>query len=1013
MSERPVERRVITALLVDVVGSTALTVQLGPERFKRALDQAFLELKAIINAEGGTLEKFIGDAIYAFFGAPTAHADDPQRALRAANACVQWSAARSRASVPLSVRVGLETGEAIVDLAATEIEHQQTSVGGCVILAARLQQHAEPGQILVGPNCHEMNAGVAEFVGLGDVELKGLGRQQVWRLVALTVPPAGARLPFVGRDAELELLRFAYRSAQLGRGVLALVSGPPGQGKTRLVEEFVTKLGGEVQLLKARCRPAGELGARNPLHEFLTSHDFEASPDGLAERLSGLFPDAVERHRVFTALAHSAGLIVGQELAALPTAQRQEEIENGWRRYLAALAQAGPLIVWVDDLHWAEREVVHLLQRLTLGTGMPVLIVATARPEFGAQTALPPGENRFFVTLDALHEADAQSLAHYAGSAAPAGLERAEGNPLFIIELARARQIGVAREVPMTLIGIIGARLDELPPQDRELLQRVAVVGETFTVSDAILLSGRESADVLRTLDRLAELLYLHPVPGGQRFHHALVRDVAYGRLTTAERMRLHARYAQDGVPPDDVQGLAHHLWEAVGLQDAEWVWEGSQELPDLRIRARESHLAAARRYAGRFAYERAIEAGQRAFRFAIDSADVARVEQAIGHIRAAEGEADDAWTHYLRSRESYHSAGIEPPPDLYPSFLELRIYTSGMFLRLPDDAIVEALLQEGESVARRVGDLASLARLLALRAYRSHDATQLVEALRLSEEVADSASLGSFLEHAGVLQNRVGEFAVARRTYERLDALATPGALSDQHLEFRAILALNTGRIGEAEGLANRFLAASASRGPHLRTHALREQSHVLLAQGNWRGLCELAVETERLVAEHPETAFCYAVTTVLSFAVIAHAIEGRCSEARALFMRAEAPMQAEPLERESVLLLANGVIGDQDKVERLRRDAREPKAQLFWFFHRMEAVALTILERWDELHEVLPPLERIVTKGSPYVEALVVAIREEMAAARGGPAPRHGKLRELGYMGWSQLLAYRPSTV
>src|SRR5579859_1417986 len=198
MNERPVERRVITALLVDVVGSTALTVQLGPERFKRALDQAFRELKAIINAEGGTLEKFIGDAIYAFFGAPIAHADDPQRALRAANACVQWSLARSGASVPLSVRVGLETGEAIVDLVATETEHQQTSIGACVIFAARLQQHAEPGQVLVGPICREMNAGVAKFVGLGEVELKGLGRQPVWRLVGLNMPSAGVHLPFVG-----------------------------------------------------------------------------------------------------------------------------------------------------------------------------------------------------------------------------------------------------------------------------------------------------------------------------------------------------------------------------------------------------------------------------------------------------------------------------------------------------------------------------------------------------------------------------------------------------------------------------------------------------------------------------------------------------------------------------------------------------------------------------------------------------------------------------------------------
>jgi len=277
--------------------------------------------------------------------------------------------------------------------------------------------------------------------------------------------------------------------------------------------------------------------------------------------------------------------------------------------------------------------------------------------------------------LEALDETDAQTLAGIAGRVDSTGIERAEGNPLFIIELARARHIGIADEVPITLKEIIGARLDELPHQDRELLQRVAVVGEQFTARDAILLSGRKSADVLSALQRLSELLYLRPLPGGQRFHHALVHDVAYARLTTAERMRLHAQYARHGVPPDDAQALAYHLWDAVGPQDAEWVWEGSEELSDLRLRALDAQLASARRYADRFAYEHALEVSRRAFRFATKTADVGRVEQTIGSILAAKGEANEAWEHYLRSRESYLDAGIEPPPDLYPSLLEFRVY--------------------------------------------------------------------------------------------------------------------------------------------------------------------------------------------------------------------------------------------------------------------------------------------------------------------------------------------------
>jgi len=231
MNESAVERRVITALFVDVVGSTALTAELGPERLKRSLDRGFAQLKALITAEGGVVEKYVGDAIYALFGAPTAHADDPQRALRAAHACLRWADAGDSSAVQLAVRVGLETGEAIVDLAASETAHQQMSVGGCVNLAARLQQLAEPGEALVGPVCQSENRDTAEFILLGDREIKGMGRVAVWRLVGLCREPVVTHLPLVGRASEMDLLRLAYGRARSRRSVL--VSGSPGQGKTR------------------------------------------------------------------------------------------------------------------------------------------------------------------------------------------------------------------------------------------------------------------------------------------------------------------------------------------------------------------------------------------------------------------------------------------------------------------------------------------------------------------------------------------------------------------------------------------------------------------------------------------------------------------------------------------------------------------------------------------------------------------------------------------------------------
>ena len=275
---------------------------------------------------------------------PATHPDDPQRALRAAHACVLWAAAaRSRASVPLAVRAGVETGEAIIDVAATETERQQMSIGACVNVAARLQQVAEPGQVVVGPTCREATADMAEFVGLGDVDLKGLGRLPAWRLVALIRPHAGGRVPFVGREPELALLGLAYARAASGRGVLALVSGPPGQGKTRLVEEFVAGLGAEPRVVQGAVSPRRGGSRREARSDSCwRSGNPATSVEALAASLTTLLPDVTERHRVATALGHSAGIMVSRELAGLPAGQRQDEIVNGWRRYLGVLTARDP-----------------------------------------------------------------------------------------------------------------------------------------------------------------------------------------------------------------------------------------------------------------------------------------------------------------------------------------------------------------------------------------------------------------------------------------------------------------------------------------------------------------------------------------------------------------------------------------------------------------------------------------------------------------------------------------------
>ena len=340
MQGRSEERRLVTSLFIDVVGSTELTVKLGPERLKAALDQSFAELRGIIQGEGGTVEKYIGDAIYALFGAPIAHPDDPERALRAAAGARTWAASRAGAEIPFGVRVGLETGEAIVDLAAAADTKQQMSVGMVVNTAARLQQRAEPGQVLVGPVAHDATAEIAEFTALGSLDLKGLGILSVWALDEIRGTAARRRLPFVGRTSELELLRLAHRRARK-RSVLALVSGPPGQGKTRLVDEFLAGQSG-LRVLAARCRPGGEVGALAPLRELLVG---DGSEDALDQLVAEAIPDETARERVRGALGHSAGIRASAALASIGADERADEILDAWRRLVRGLAARAPRVL--------------------------------------------------------------------------------------------------------------------------------------------------------------------------------------------------------------------------------------------------------------------------------------------------------------------------------------------------------------------------------------------------------------------------------------------------------------------------------------------------------------------------------------------------------------------------------------------------------------------------------------------------------------------------------------------
>ena len=988
------ERRLITSLFIDVVGSTELTVRLGPERLKGALDQAFAELRAVIEREGGTVEKYIGDAIYAIFGAPVAHHDDPERALRAAAGARDWAVARASAPIPFGVRVGLETGEAIVDLAAAADTKQQMSVGAVVNTAARLQQRAEPGQVLVGPVTHSETAEIATFAPLGALELKGLGSIEVWLLDAVHTATARQHLPFVGRDAEMELLGLARRRSKT-RSVLALVSGPPGQGKTRLVDEFLATQR-DLRVLTARCRPGGEVGALAPLRELLVGDAGEEALDAL---VASAIPEQAERGRVREALAHSAGLRANAALAALGKDERADEIVNAWQRLLRGLAAADPLALWIEDVHWAAPEVVSLIDRLSL-TGEPMLVVATARPEFAEESGLRPTGDRFFIELEGLEGTAARALAWSAGGGDERTLERAEGNPLFIVEIARGRETA---SLPLTLQGALGARLDELTPDERQLLARAAVVGETFSVDDCAVLCGREPADAGRALSHLAALQYLDPVDGRYRFHHSLLRDVAYGRLLVADRMRLHARIARER-SADDPEVQAHHWWAALGDQDAAWVWQGDDALPGMRRDAFAAHLATGRRQADLFAIDRAATAFARAYTLAEDEMQRAAAKQALGDAYAQALRGDEAWAAYADARGHYAAAG-GVPAEAYVSALKVRMRI-GAFNRLPDASEMRSFGREAEAAARARGDPAVLARTLVYTAFEDMnpatgkgDPARIAEAVRLSE-TAEPAVRREIL--GWYAQDLIRGLQVDRATVvlDQIEAANAPTNELDrmEHERGRALLALRRGDLTELRRRVETLVAMSRRMGPHLRTHADLYASDLAFTVADWAAVARLGTETDRLMESSPGTAFCAAAGSILGLAAVAHARDGRSDDARALIGRMRT-ITSEQLYLKMLIALAAALAGDRPDLDLVLDQKAFPDL----------ALLAVVTRRHDDALRIADQLEVAAQGGARFWAAVAAAVREEVARDRTGAATPHALLRGIGYIGWSEVLSRR----
>jgi class 3 adenylate cyclase/tetratricopeptide (TPR) repeat protein len=546
-------RKVVTIVFADVTGSTALGEQLDPEAMRRIMERYFAEMRTVLERHGGTVEKFIGDAVMAVFGIPAVHEDDALRAVRVAAAMRERLAALNEElgarGATISVRTGVNTGEVV---AGDPSAGQAFATGDAVNVAARLEQAAEPSEILLGPLTHEL---VRDAVRTGPVEaleLKGKSEPVEARRLFEVLPdvPAYTRridTPFVGREKELAALRAAYERARAeGTCELVTVTGVPGIGKSRLVRELVGSLGDESRVLVGRCLSYGEGITYWPLAEIVREVAGADPRPGLTDLLASEPDGALVTERLLTAIG------------ATDEDARTEEIFWATRILLERLARDHPLLVVVDDVHWAEPTLLDPLEYLAGFSRAPLLLACTARPDLF--DVRPQWPRTRLVELQALDADDSDALidALLAGSDVGQDVreqirERAEGNPLFVEQmLALAAENGSGEiAVPATIQALLSARLDHLPTEEHAVLVRGAVEGRLFHRGVVSALVPEDERDeVPGRLLTLARKSFVRPdeslFPGDDafRFVHALVRDAAYESAPKELRAELHERFA-------------------------------------------------------------------------------------------------------------------------------------------------------------------------------------------------------------------------------------------------------------------------------------------------------------------------------------------------------------------------------------------------------------------------------------------------------------------------------------
>lgn len=864
------ERKLATVVFADLVGSTELGGSQDPERTRSTLEHFYDAMAEEIDLAGGTVEKFAGDAVMAAFGAPAALEDHAERALHATLAMHRRM--RELFGETLGLRIGVNTGEVVV---GKPRERSSFVTGDAVNVAARLEQAAEPGEVLVGERTVASVRGAFEFDEPQTITAKGkpdgVECRRLLRALSLMRPRGvlGLHRSFVGRDDEMQALEHAYEAVVAdGTPRLVAILGDAGVGKSRMVREFWERLGArEPEPLRrtGRCLAYGQGTTYWPLAEVLKEHleIMENDPPSvLLERLGS---------------RQILGLTLGLDVArGLHPLAARDQFQDAWVEFTEEIASERPAVMLIEDIHWAEDLLIDLLERIVSDARCPLLMIVTARPElleqrprFGARA------NGETVTIEPLESADStRMLTDLLGGALPPGLEsvvaRAEGNPFFVEEVLgtlidrrllertngswRLAELPSDFHVPDTVQAVVAARMDLLAPAEKQALQAASVIGRVFWAEPVydLVVDGQPDLRVLEERD------FIRRRPGssmtGQREYaikHALTREVAYDSLPRSRRAGMHAGFARwvearAGSPDEMAPILAHHYAEAVRPEDLDLAWSGrEQEVAELQGRALVWLRRAAELAIGRMEIDDAMTLLHRALELETDPQQRASLWREVGRASILKFDGEAFWTAMQRSLELDDDPAVVA--DVYG---ELAIQTTsrrGMWMRRPANDLIEGWIENALTLAGPGSR--SQAKALIARAWLTADGNLAEEASQLAEGLAD-VDLRSLSWHAleRAAQTR-GDFdeayAWSRRQVNLVPEMSDPDRISSILGDAAGVWPY-TGRITEAREVAERQVDVTRRLSPHHRLHGISSVVFVDTVAGHWRSIRDLTDTAE-----------------------------------------------------------------------------------------------------------------------------------------------------------------------